>query len=121
MNIEIKKSKIHGKGIFAKQNIKKGEIILEWHPKEIRKKDINKSYEDYILNKDGKMFLMQSPEKYMNHSYIPNSKMDLKNLKDIATRDIKKGEEITSNYPKDDLDKNIKCNCGNLNCKGKIK
>jgi len=29
-DVIIKKSKIHGKGVFANRDFKKGEVVLEW-------------------------------------------------------------------------------------------
>lgn len=40
-DISIKKSKIHGKGVFAKRDFKKGEVVLKWHPKKLTKKQVN--------------------------------------------------------------------------------
>lgn len=50
----------------------------------------------------GKIYLCSSPEKYVNHSSNPNTVQDLINRCDIALRDIKKGEEITTDSRKDD-------------------
>ncbi len=50
----------------------------------------------------GVIYLYSSPERYVNHSSNPNTKQDLKNKCDIAIRDIKKAEEITTDATKDD-------------------
>jgi hypothetical protein len=44
---------------------------------------------------------MQSPEKFVNHSNCPNTFM--RKGRDVAKRAIKKGEEITTRYNKEDL------------------
>jgi len=120
--IIIKKSSIDGKGVFANKDFKKGKIILEWNlsktlTKEQAEKNKNK---DYITFLKGKYVLMQSPEKYINHSC--NANTFAKNFCDIAKRNIKKGEEITANYieevPKGFF---MKCNCKSKNCKGFIR
>ena len=51
----------------------------------------------------GVIYLYSSPERYVNHSSNPNTLQDLKNKCDIAIRDIKKGEEITTDAAKDDI------------------
>jgi SET domain-containing protein len=64
-----------------------------------------------LYKEKNKYFLMQPPEKYVNHSC--NANTTAKNKSDLAIKNIKKGEEVTSSY------KNIsfKCKCGNKNCK----
>ena len=122
MDIIVKNSKIHGKGIFANHNFKKGEIVLKWNPKEINKNQFDKLSEEekeFVIFKDGQYFFMQSPEKFVNHSCEPNTNSI--NQCDVAIKDISKGEEITSDYSKDVVPEfKIKCNCGSKNCKGVI-
>jgi hypothetical protein len=114
VNLIIKKSKIQGKGVFANKDFKKEEIVLRWSPQKITKEKADKltiQQKHYLYKERNKYFLMQSPEKYVNRSCKANTKP--KNLCDVAMRNIKKGEEITSNY------KNVsfKCKCGAKNCK----
>ncbi len=118
----IKKSKIHGRGVFAKKNLAKNEIVLMWKPKILSKTEIenlsdNKKHYLYFHKKTSKYFLMQSPEKYVNHSCSPNTKV--KNLCDVAIKNIKKGEEITSDYNKNSAIE-FKCKCGEINCRSNI-
>jgi SET domain-containing protein len=120
MDVLIKNSDIEGKGAFANKDFKKGELILKWNPLKLDKKEIDNYPKKYIIVIGGKYFLMQPPERYVNHSCEPNSEADMDNLCDKAIRDIKKGEEITVNYGDDEFSKNIKCNCGNKNCKKDI-
>lgn len=117
MDIIIKKSKINGKGVFAKRDFKKGEIILKWNPEKLTKEEAVKltiKQKHYLYQEKNKYFLMQPPEKYVNHSCCANTMV--KNKFDIAIRNIEKGEEITSNYG---VVSNIKfkCACGAKNCK----
>ena len=107
-DILIKKSKIgqFNKGVFANRNFKKGEIVIKYNLKALT----NEEYRN-LLEKEkpfthkifGKMYLYSSPEKYVNHSSNPNTIQDLKEKCDIALRDIKKGEEITTDSLKDDI------------------
>jgi SET domain-containing protein len=116
MDIAIKKSKIHGKGIFAQKNFKKGEIVLKWNPKQLTKKEaenIKTNQKHYLYQEKNYYFLMQTPEKYVNRSCDANTKP--KKLCDIAIRNIKKGEEITSDYKHP----SFKCKCGAKNCVNK--
>lgn len=117
MDVVIKKSKIQGKGVFANKNFKKGEVVLKWNPQKITKEEAEKlktKEKHYLMHQNKDYFLMQSPEKYVNHSCDSNTKV--KNQSDVAIKNIKKGEEITSTYNKKSS-VNFKCKCGAKNCK----
>jgi SET domain-containing protein len=121
-NLIIKKSKIHGKGLFANKDFKEGEIVLKWNPTPLTEEETNNlttKQEEYTISKNGKYYSMNSPEKYMNHSCEPNTKMNLNDFCDIAIKDIKKGEEITSYYSNKKGNEEA-CNCGSKNCNGKF-
>jgi hypothetical protein len=122
-DVFVKKSRIHGKGVFTSRDLKKGEVVLRWRPKILNKSDIKKlsatqKHYIYRVSKD-KYFLMSPPEKYVNHSCDPNTKV--KNYSDVAIRNIKRGEEITSNYGKEGSFSSFICKCGSKKCKGLIK
>jgi SET domain-containing protein len=121
MDILISDSKINGKGVFANRDFKKGEIILKWKPTKLKKSEISKFDKRYILIDDkGQYYLMNPPERYINHSCSPNCYTEVDNQRDITLRNIKKGEEITTTYSKDPFNEKMKCNCGSENCKGLI-
>lgn len=118
--VYIKKSNIHGMGVFADRDFKKGEVILHWDTTNFVSDDeYNKaSYEEkrYITFLDNKHIRMQEPEKFVNHSCSSNTAA--KNYCDVALRDIKKDEEITANYTETSTDdEQIVCNCGSDKCK----
>lgn len=118
----VKKSNIHGKGVFASRNFKKGEIVLKWKPKFLSKSDTKELSEKdkHFLYKVGKKYLLeQPPERFVNHSCMPNTRV--MGYSDVALRNIKKGEEITSRYGKASLPVGFICECGSHNCKKKIK
>jgi len=121
-DVIVKKSKINKKGVFANKNFKKGEVVLEWHPKALKESEVRKMPSDkrhYVYKSADKYFLMQSPEKYVNHSCDANT--EARNGRDIAVRDIKKGEEITSDYTKQGSSTSFICTCGSQKCRGFIK
>ena len=102
--VQIKKSKIHGKGVFALRDFKKGKVVLKWHPKIISKVQVERltvKQKSYLQKSGRRLYLMQSPEKFVNHSFNPNTYM--KNDCDIAKKLIKRGEEITTHYDKEGL------------------
>jgi len=119
-DVIVQNSKIHGKGVFALCNFKKGEIVLRWDiSNTLSKEEADKKSDKekrYITFLDDKYVIMQEPEKYVNHSCDANT--TAKDFCDIAIRDIKRGEEITGNYAENLLPNSfLKCNCGSKNCK----
>lgn len=120
-NVIIKKSTINNKGIFANRYFKKGDLVIKWKPKVISIQEFNtlvKKHNIYLTKQDGKCFLMQPPEKHMNHSCDPNTKAI--NNSDVAIKNIKIGEEITSNYLNSSPIDPFQCNCGSKKCRGRL-
>lgn len=127
MKIYIGKSKLHGKGLFALRDIKKGEIV-------------------FIIKGKKVQFLIDSKEKakiaglnwvgigknkwidpinhcvYFNHSCDANSAIKGK-VTVFATKNIKKDEEVTFDYSLNEADIfwNFKCNCGFKDCRKIVK
>lgn len=123
MDVIIKESGIDAKGAFANKNFAKGEVVLKWNlSNQISKEKFERLTEDekrYVTFVDGKYTIMQEPERYVNHSCDSNTHVG--NFADIASRDILKGEEVTSDYSGSEAPGfTMKCNCGSKNCKGKI-
>ncbi len=121
-DIVIKKSKISGRGVFAGKNFKKGDIVISWSPKILKKSELKKLSENdkHFIEKVGhKYYLMQPPERYVNHSCDPNTKP--LNDCDVAIRNIKKGEEITTNYSTQTINNGFECKCESKNCQKIIK
>ena len=120
-HVIIKKSFIQWKGVFASRDFKKWEKVLHRDishtiPKDVFQKMTDKEKE-YITFLNGKYTVMQSPEKYVNHSCEPNT--TAKDFCDVAIKDIKKGEEITGNYleTEENTKINMKCTCKSKQCK----
>src|SRR3989344_5290977 len=94
-NVIVHSSVIHGYGVFAKKNFSVGDTDLIWDPTKLSKKELEKipTYQKKYINTlhDGTPALMNVPERYVNHSDNPNTKMS-KN-KDIAIRNIQTGDE----------------------------
>ena len=119
-DVAVQKSKIHGKGVFAGRNFRKGEIVMRWDTSivlikcDALKIPLNKR--KYLVRSDGMYILTQYPEKYLNHSCMPNT-ME-KNYCDVALRNIRKGEEMTTDYSLDAPPYiKMKCFCKSSNCK----
>ena len=102
----LDKSKIQGVGVFAKENIKKGERIKEVRPEfeiEFNSDNLPKmplalanfiNTHSYERELGSKILVMGiDNEKYLNHSDDPNVDDE-----GYALKDIKIGNEITINY-----------------------
>ena len=103
--VVIKKGNIFGKGVFANKPFKKGDVVINYHLKHLSEEEFKKlsRNEKYFTHKHwGAIYLYSIPERYVNHSPTPNTLQDLKIRCDVALRDIKKGEEITTDAAKDD-------------------
>ena len=107
--IDVSKISNAGRGVFAKENIKKGELIERCPIIEISKGDrsnLNKSklvsYFFYFGKNKERQALILGFGSIYNHSYKPNALFKIKSRERvvdfIALNNIKKGEEITFNY-----------------------
>jgi len=115
---KVKDSRINGKGLFATNLIKEGEVVVAWNPKVLTKEEAAKlppeEQKHYLYPEGDNMLWMQPPERYINHSCDANT--HVVGRADVALRDILPGEEITSDYL--DLDtEDFGCNCGAKNCR----
>lgn len=101
----IGKGKLAGKGVYANRDFKKGEIVTNYKLKPLTQKeydDLPRSEKKFTHTHWGQIYLYLEPDRYVNHSQNPNTFQDLANKRDIAARDIKKGEMITCDATKDD-------------------
>jgi SET domain-containing protein len=123
-DVVVKKSGIIGKGVFSSKNFREGEVILEIDDSHVvidsskLTKEQHKFELDYLA--DGKIVVMQAPERYINHSCDPNSYVKTVNgiRKVFAMRDIQKGEEIVGDYSINGHNEGtFQCRCGSENCR----
>jgi len=102
----IGKGKLAGKGVYAGRDFKKGEVVSKYNLKPLTKEEYQKlprSEKRFTHRHWGQIYLYLEPDRYVNRSKTPNTIQDLKNKCDIALRDIKKGEMITTDTTKDDI------------------
>lgn len=117
VKIEDKDSPIHGKGVFALEDIPKDKIVWEFtagHDKKITVQEFEKlpraDKEEFrhsaYLSPSSNMWVcppINDPARYTNHNQDHNlSAVFNAQVSDepyfIANRDIKRGEELTNNY-----------------------
>ena len=138
---KINQSGIHNNGGFAIKDIPMGTKIIEYVGERVSKKRSDDIYEESLEahNEDaskGAVYLFTINKKfdldgnvswntarYINHSCEPNCESDVidNRVWIIATRDIKKGEELTYDYCYDIDDwETHPCLCGSPKCRGYI-
>tara|TARA_B000000532_G_scaffold239728_1_gene229641 strand:- start:347 stop:835 length:489 start_codon:yes stop_codon:yes gene_type:complete len=140
---KVKKSKIHGSGVYASKEIKKGEKIIEYIGEKILKsegdkrsgnrikKNLHKGDDGlvYIFELNSKYDIDGSPlynkARYINHSCNPNCEVEIFNdhIWIVSLRKIRKDEELTYDYgyafDKEDFKDHV-CKCDSSNCIGFI-
>ncbi len=105
----LDRSAINGIGVFANQDIPKGTIVWTMvhgfdqvfdHAFVQNLPEVGREYvRKYAYLERGKFYLCGDHGKFTNHSDTPNVTNALDGSEDeIAARDIKKGEELTSDY-----------------------
>jgi len=105
-DVIIGKGNLAGKGIYAHRDLKKGEVVIQYELKPLNEDEfdeLSEVEEIFVHSHNGKRWPYSEPECYVNHSDDPNTYQDLIAQRDIALRDIKKGEQITTDSHKDDI------------------
>lgn len=138
--VEVRGSVIHGRGVYATQDILEGEKVIEYVGNLISKEESEKrawaQFDDaqetgcaavYIFNLTKKWDLdgdvEWNPARLINHSCDPNCEamQDKKRIFISSLRPIKKDEEITFDYGFDaDSYADHPCLCGSKDCLGYI-
>jgi len=127
---EVKDSRIHGKGLFAKAAITREEIVAvkggyvvngeQWTAieKDLGSAEIQISEDLFVapLSKAQR----QGSMVYTNHCCEPNIAIQGQ-IVFVAMRDIAPGEELTHDWATtDDSDYEIQCRCGASRCRGTL-
>ncbi len=103
VNLQVKKSEIHGNGLFTNNNLSEGQLIMEIDDSNLVHEKLSVSsklrrYLDY--NAIGKVVLLKGQEKYMNwpNDDNPNTLVKVENNKRFlyASRFISNGDELTT-------------------------
>jgi SET domain-containing protein len=127
---EVRKSDTQGRGLFAKEPIRKGEIVsvrgghivTRQKETEIEKPE---GYWGYPVADEFVLAPLNTQEveavmMFLNHSCEPNVGI-LGQIIFVAMRDIDSGEELTIDYAMFGADKEpMRCNCRSANCRGLI-
>ena len=137
--IEVRRSDVHGLGVFAAKRIPKGTRIIEYVGERVSHDEADRRYEEKDAN-DSHTFLFIVDSKividagvdgndarFFNHSCDPNceSTVEKRRVYIEAIRDIEAGAELTYDYQihredddPDNIDEVFACRCGFAQCRG---
>ena len=139
----VRRSSIHGRGVFATRRIRKGTRIIEYTGERISNREADRRYDDsrmkhhhtflFTLDKktvvDGAIAAGGSVASFINHSCDPNCEAIIRGKRIFihAKQDIYPGTELAYDYQyertgedDDELEKFYFCRCGADNCRGTI-
>jgi SET domain-containing protein len=139
--IVVRRSRVHGEGVFATRRIRKGEVIDEYVGDRISPAEANRRYRHRDVN-DNHTFLFAVSSRtvidasvggndlrFINHRCDPNCEPVFKRGRIFiaATRTIQPGEELGIEYNigrEDDdppnVDELYACRCDSPKCRGTI-
>jgi len=135
---KVRRSKIHGHGVFALRNIKKGTRIVEYVGERITHAEADKRYENHDEN-DNHTFLFVvdrrtvidagvggNDARFINHGCDPNCESEIEQGRIFidAIKDITPGEELNYDYQigreendPPNVDEIYACRCGAAKCR----
>lgn len=119
-----------GRGVVATRPIPRGTVVwtLDAFDHVFRQEDVDAmppAYRHILATyaytaPDGARVLCWDFGRFINHSCEPTSR-SLGPEIEIAARDIRPGEQITSDYGELNLDAELECRCGSDRCRGTIR
>ena len=137
--LEVRRSKVHGMGVFAIGTIAKGTRLIEYVGERVSHKEADRRYEDkdasdnhtFLFIVDSRTVIDAGVEgndaRFFNHSCDPNCESVIENKRVYieATREIQSGDELTYDYQiqreaedPPDIDEVFACRCGVAQCRG---
>lgn len=136
---KVRRSKVHGRGVFAVRPIRKGTRIIEYLGERVTHEEADRRYDEKSPN-DNHTFLFivdkhvvidagvgGNAARFINHSCDPNCESAIEGRRVFidAIRNIAPGEELAYDYQivreKDDpdnVDEVFACRCGAKKCRG---
>src|SRR5512132_4447371 len=125
---EVRESKIHGRGLFAKADIAKDEVVAvkggHIVDRETLRREITSTLGPVEIQIGDDLFITPVTDEerelsmlYSNHSCDANLGIRGE-ITFVAMRDICAGEELTHDWAMtDDDDYSVECRCGAANCR----
>ncbi|HXK34885.1 MAG TPA: SET domain-containing protein-lysine N-methyltransferase [Dehalococcoidia bacterium] len=139
--IEVRKSRIQGRGVFATRTIRKGTRIIEYTGERISTAEADERYDDDTMERTHTFLFTVSPNtvidathsgsdaRFINHSCDPNCEAVLEDGRIFieALTTIRPGTELTYDYNlergrgfKKEWEARYPCYCGSENCRGTL-
>lgn len=137
--VEVRKSGVHGKGVYARASIRKDERIIEYTGEHLPWKeamdlpahDPKNPYHTFFFSLDNGDVIDAgrggNDSRWINHSCNPNCETteEEERIFVYAKRSIRRGDELFYDYkivPAErrtkKLEKEFACLCGSTNCRG---
>jgi len=135
----VRRSRVHGRGVFAARRIRKGTRVIEYLGDRISHKEADRRYEAKTTD-DNHTFLFivdrgvvidagsgGNEARFINHSCDPNCESVIEERRVFieAIRTIQRGDELAYDYQigrdRDDppnVDEVFACRCGAASCRG---
>lgn len=136
---KVRRSRVHGQGVFALRRIRKGTRIVEYLGDRVSHREADQRYEDRD-ERDNHTFLFivdartvidagvgGNDARFINHSCDPNCQTVIEERRVFieALRTIQPGEELHYDYQlgrsrddPPDVDEIYACRCGQASCRG---
>jgi len=142
-DIVVRRSRIQGRGVFARRDIASGTRVVEYTGARISHDEADDRYPDDAANGKHHTFLFAvddrlvidattggNESRFINHSCDPNCEVVITRRRVFidALRDIAKGDEILydywymtdESYTLEDLRKIYPCRCGSPKCRSTL-
>jgi hypothetical protein len=139
--IQVRRSRLHGRGVFALRRIRKGTRIIEYLGERISHREADRRYAEKDAN-DNHTFLFivdrgvvvdggsqGNDARFINHGCDPNCESEIEDRRIFieAIRTIEPGEELTYDYQigrsrsdPPNVDEVFACRCGAESCRGSM-
>jgi len=136
---KARRSRIHGRGVFAARRIRKGTRIIEYVGDRVSHDEADRRYQDrpeddnhtFLFNVDKRIVIDAgvggNDARFINHSCVPNCETLIENRRVFihALRTIQPGEELSYDYQirrelgdPPGIDDIYACRCGAPECRG---
>lgn len=137
--LQVRRSRIHGTGVFALRHIHKGTRIIEYTGERVSHREADRRYSDKDVEDNHTfLFILDSrtvidagvggnEARFINHSCGPNCETAIEDRRIFiyAVRDIVPGEELSYDYQiqreagdPPDVERIFCCRCGTVQCRG---
>jgi hypothetical protein len=139
--IKVRRSRLHGRGVFALRRIRKGTRVIEYLGDRVSHREADRRYDEKDTA-DNHTFLFivdrgvvidggsnGNDARFINHGCDPNCESEIEDRRIFieAIRTIAPGEELTYDYQigRDDsdppnVDEVFACRCGAASCRGSM-